>query len=90
AKRAGETYYNLGAAIYKENLPGAITVFKRSVEVYPNDINLITTLAILYESNKDTANAIETYKYAIEVSRKNKFGNEENYQKEINRLKSGS
>lgn len=90
AKRTGESYYELGATIYKENLPGAITVFKRSVEVYPNDINLITTLARLYEGNKEITHAIDTYTYAIEVSKKNKFGNEENYQKEIDRLKSSS
>jgi predicted alpha/beta superfamily hydrolase len=62
AKRTGEAYYNLGAAIYKTNLPGAIRVFKRSVEVYPYDINLITTLAKLQEKNKATAQAIKTYK----------------------------
>ncbi|MGB0521522.1 MAG: alpha/beta hydrolase-fold protein [Flammeovirgaceae bacterium] len=86
AKRTGEAYYNLGAAIYQENLPGAITVFKRSVEVYPNDINLITTLAQLYEGNQEIAEAIATYEYAIAVSKENKYGNEERYQKEIDRL----
>ena len=86
AKRTGESYYNLGASIYQENLPGAITVFKRSVEVYPNDINLITTLAKLYEKSNETANAVNTYKLAIEVATKNKYGNEAAYQKEINRL----
>ncbi|WP_321345204.1 alpha/beta hydrolase-fold protein [uncultured Draconibacterium sp.] len=90
AKRTGESYYNLGAAIYQRNIAGAITVFKRSVEVYPNDINLITTLAQLYESNSEIVNAINTYEYAIEVSGKNKYGKEESYQKEIDRLKSNS
>jgi len=87
AKRTAESYYNLGAAIYQENLSGAITVFKRSVEVYPIDINLITTLAQLYKKNNDTTNTINTYKFAIEVSKNNNYGNEENYQKEIDRLK---
>ena len=87
AKRTGESYYSLGAAIYQKNLPGAITVFKRSVEVYPNDINLITTLAQLYEGNDEIAHAINIYQYAIEVSIKNEFGREANYQKEIDRLK---
>ena len=87
AKRTAETYYGLGAAIFQENLPGAITVFKRSVEVYPIDINLITTLAKLYEKNSDTTNAIDTYELAIEVSIKNNYGNEDSYQKEIERLK---
>jgi predicted alpha/beta superfamily hydrolase len=88
AKRTGESYYELGASIYNENLSGAITIFKRSIEVYPYDINLITTLARLYEKNNDTSNAIDTYKYAIEVSEKYNFDNEESYQKEIDRLKS--
>ena len=87
AKRTGETYYELGAAIHEENLPGAITVFKRGVEVYPNDINFISTLARLYERNKDILNAIKTYEYAIEVSQKYNYGNVESYQKEIDRLK---
>ncbi len=86
AKRTGEAYYNLGAAIYKTNLPGAIRVFKRSVEVYPYDINLITTLARLQEKNKATAQAIKTYKIAIEVSKRYNLGKEEEFQKEINRL----
>ena len=87
AKRTAETYYGLGTAIFQENLPGAITVFKRSVEVYPYDINLITTLARLYEKNQDIDNAIDTYKLAIEVSKEYNYGTEENYQKEIDRLK---
>ena len=88
AKRTAETYYELGATIYNENLPGAITVFKRSIEVYPYDINLITTLAKLYEKNKDISNSIDTYIYAIEVSKKNNFGKEKSFQTEIDRLKS--
>jgi len=86
AKRTAESYYELGYAIYQKNLSGAITVFKRSVEVYSYDINLITTLAILYEGNKEIENAIDTYKKAIEVSKKYNFGSEEKYQKEIDRL----
>jgi len=39
------------------------------VEAYPYDINLITTLAELYEKNKDISSAIDTYKYAIEISK---------------------
>lgn len=88
AKRTAESYYNLGYAIYQKNLSGAVTVFKRAVEVYPFDINLITTLALLYEGNKEIQNAINTYKQAIEVSKKYNYGNGENYQKEIDRLKS--
>lgn len=87
AKRTAESYYNLGASIYQKNLSGAITVFKRSIEVYPYDINLITTLAKLYEKNNKISSAVETYKYAIEVSEKYNFNNEESYQKEIDRLK---
>lgn len=88
AKRTAETYYELGATIYNKNLFGAVTVFKRSVEVYPYDINLITTLANLYEKDKDISSAIDTYKYAIEVSEKYNFGKEKSFQKEIDRLKS--
>ena len=86
AKRAGESYYNLGASIYQKNLPGAITVFKRSVEVYPYDINLISTLAALYVQNNEIPKAIDTYKYAIKVSKSQHYGNGDQFRKEIERL----
>ncbi len=87
AKRTAETYYDLGATIYTENLPGAITVFKRSVAVYPYDSNLIMTLASLYEKNNEIENAIKVYTDAIAVSKKHDYGNEESFQKEIDKLK---
>jgi len=42
----------------------------------------------LYEKNKDISKSIDTYKYAIEVSKKYNFGKEKIFQKEIDKLKS--
>lgn len=47
----------------------------------------LNTLATLYEKTNQIDKAIETYRSAIEVSNKLKLGNEEGYQKEIERLK---
>ncbi len=47
----------------------------------------LNTLATLYEKTNQIDKAIETYRSAIEVSKKLKLGNEEGYQKEIERLK---
>ncbi|WP_019669883.1 alpha/beta hydrolase-fold protein [Eudoraea adriatica] len=69
-----------------ENNLGAITVYKRAAEAYPKYIMFLNTLATLYEKTNQIDKAIETYKSAIEVSNKLKLGNEEGYQKEIERL----
>jgi predicted alpha/beta superfamily hydrolase len=70
-----------------ENNLGAITVYKRAAEAYPKYIMFLNTLATLYEKTNQTDKAIETYRSATDVSKKLKLGNEEGYQKEIERLK---
>ena len=69
-----------------ENNLGAITVYKRAAEAYPKYIQFLNTLATLYEKTNQIDKAIGTYRSAIEVSKKLKLGNEEGYQKEIERL----
>ena len=86
-KRAPETYRGLGIALYKEqNLAGAITVFKRFSEVYPANEDAISTLAILHDENKDKNAAIESYKLALELSKKSDSSNVDYYQSELTRL----
>ncbi|NND79466.1 MAG: alpha/beta hydrolase, partial [Maribacter sp.] len=70
-----------------ENNLGAITVYKRAAEAYPKYIQFLNTLATLYEKTNQIDKSIETYRSAIVVSKKLKLGNEEGYQKEIERLK---
>jgi tetratricopeptide (TPR) repeat protein len=70
----------------KENNLGAITVYKRASEAYPKYIMFLNNLAALYEKTNQLDKAIKTYKLAITVSKKLKLGNEEGYQKEIERL----
>lgn len=89
AKQSAENYMILGfQLINEENLLGAITVFKRGVQAYSYDIHLRGFLASTYEKNKNKTKAIETYKKAIEVSKKYKFAREEEFQAHIDRLKS--
>ncbi len=86
-KRAPETYRELGITLYKEqNLAGAITVFKRFAEVYPANEDVISTLAILHDKNKDKDAAIESYKLALELSKKRDSSNLDYYQSELTRL----
>lgn len=73
--------------VEKENLPGAITILKRAIEAYPNYIGLITYLAQLYEQTNQISEAIATYTEGIEVSKKYKLGQEEDFNMEIKRLK---
>lgn len=88
ARRPASDYVNIIMELLdKENNLGAITVYKRGAEAYPKYIQFLNTLATLYEKTDQIDKAIETYKSAIAVSKKLKLGNEEGYQKEIERLK---
>lgn len=88
AKQSAEAYVNLAfRLINKEQYADAITVIKRSIEAYDYDVRLYNLLANTYEKNKQIPQTIETYKEAIEVSKKFKFGKELEFQKQIDRLK---
>ena len=88
ARRPASDYVNIIMELLdKENNLGAITVYKRASEAYPKYIMFLNNLAALYEKTNQLDKAIETYKSAIMVSKKLKLGNEEGYQKEIERLK---
>jgi predicted alpha/beta superfamily hydrolase len=87
ARRPASDYVNIIIELLnKENNSGAITVYKRAAEAYPKYIQFLNNLAVLYEKTNQMDEAIETYKSAISVSKKLKLGNEEGYQKEIERL----
>ena len=87
ARRPASDYVNIIMELLnEENNLGAITVYKRATEAYPKYIQFLNNLAALYEETDQIDKAIETYKSAIEVSTKLKLGNEEGYQKEIERL----
>lgn len=86
-RRPAMDYVKLYAGLEeKENTADAIVVLKRATEAYPNYVGLINNLAKLYEKTNQIEKAINTYKMAIEVSKKYKLGYEEGYKKEINRL----
>jgi len=87
ARRSVSNYVDIALKLLKEeNYLGAIVVFKRAVKVYPKYIGLITNLAKLYEKTKQNDKAINTYKLAIQLSKKLKLGQEEGFEKEINKL----
>lgn len=69
-KRAPETYNELGINLFynQQNIEGAITVFKKFVEVYPANEDALSTLAVLYVENNDKKAAIESYTIALELS----------------------
>ena len=87
AKRAPETYRDLGISLYREqNLAGAITVFKRLAEVYPANEDVMSTLATLHEGNGDKNAAIESYKRALALSEEGDGSYAAYYQSELVRL----
>jgi len=88
ARRPAGDYFDLLTKLLKdENTLEAITVLKRASEAYPKYAMLLNKLAQLYEQTNQIDKAIEAYKSGIKVSKKLKLGNEEGYQKEIDRLK---
>jgi len=88
ARRPVGDYVNIAfKLINEENDLGAIVVFKRVVETYPKYIGLIINLAKLYQKTKQDNKAIDTYKLAIQLSKKLKLGQEEDFKKEIKKLK---
>ncbi len=87
AKRAPETYRDLGIALYREqNVAGAITVFKRFAEVYPTNEEVISMLASLQDRNKNKNAAIESYKRALALSEEGDGSNADYYRSELTRL----
>ena len=88
ARRPAGDYFDIITKLLndKNNL-GAITVLKRASEAYPKYAMLLNNLAQLYEQTNQIDKAIEAYKSGIKISKKLKLGQEEGYQKEIDRLK---
>lgn len=87
-RRPAGVYVDLVSGLLKNgNTLGAITVLKRASETYPNYIGLFTYLAKLYEKTDQKNKAIETYLQGVEISKKYKLGQEEDLQKEIDRLR---
>lgn len=87
AKQSAEMYVYISNYLRsKKNFKGAITVLKRSIEVYDYDISLKYNLARTYELNNQIDEAIDIYKEGIKTSRKYKFSHEKRLQKEIHRL----
>lgn len=88
ARRPVGNYFDVVMKLLKdESTLEAITVLKRASEAYPKYAMLLTNLAQLYEKTNQIEKAIEAYESGIKVSKKLKLGQEEGYQKEIDRLK---
>ncbi|WP_340062961.1 alpha/beta hydrolase-fold protein [Ascidiimonas aurantiaca] len=87
AKQSAESYVNLASILLgQERYSEAITIIKRSVSAYPFDVGLMNFLANTYEKNDDVDLAIETYKRAIIISKKNNYNREEEFENKIKRL----
>lgn len=76
-------YTNL---VKKGSTTDAIAVLKRATEAYPKYVGLLNNLAKLYEKTNQIEQAINTYRMAIEVSKKYKLGYEDGYKQEITKL----
>ncbi|AYN67350.1 alpha/beta hydrolase [Euzebyella marina] len=88
ARRPAEDYFTLVSALVdNENDKGAITVLKRATEAYPVYVGLLTYLAQLYEKINQKNKAIDTYLLGVEVSKRYKLGQEDDFQIEIERLR---
>lgn len=88
ARRPVGDYFDLALKLKNDNnLLGAITVFKRASVAYPKYVGILTNLAQLYEENKQTEKAIDTYVLGIEMSKKYKLGYEDGFEKKIEELK---
>jgi len=88
ARRPAGNYFDIITKLLDdENTFEAITVLKRASEAYPKYAMLLNKLAQLYEQTNQIDKAIEAYESGVKVSKKLKLGNEEGYQKEIDRLK---
>jgi len=84
---AGNYFDIITKLLNDENNLGAITVLKRASGAYPKYAMLLNNLAQLYEKTNQIDKAIEAYESGIKISKKLKLGQEEGYQKEIDRLK---
>ncbi|MCB0631690.1 MAG: hypothetical protein R2824_10650 [Saprospiraceae bacterium] len=91
AKQSAESYVQLAFYLRdKNNLDGAITVFKRSVEAYSFDITLLNFLASTYEEKGDIEKAIATYTEAVSISEKYNYGREDEFSAKIESLKNNT
>lgn len=87
-KRPLEIYENLGITLYrKQNINAAIFVFERSAEVYTNNEDVLSTLAVLHEKNNNKTAAIKSLNLAITIAETKKNGAEAYYKTELKRLK---
>jgi len=88
AKQSAEAYVQIASQLMNDNnLSGAISVIKRSVEAYSFDVGLLNFLASIYEKNKDFEKAMSTYTEAIRISEKYNYGREEEFRANIERIK---
>lgn len=87
ANRPYEVYETLGITLYQQkNISAAILVFEKSAEIYTNNEDIVSSLAILHEKNNNKKAAIENLKLAIAVANTNKSNGEAFYKSELKRL----
>ncbi|MEZ4898973.1 MAG: alpha/beta hydrolase-fold protein [Saprospiraceae bacterium] len=88
AKQSAESYVRLAFQLREKNkFAGACTVLQRSVEAYPFDVGLMNLLADTYGLNGEINQAILVYQQAIATSKKYHYLREEEFEKQIDRLK---
>lgn len=87
ARESEQTYVTLGLELMKEkNYEGAVTVLERNVEAYPVYPPNYAWLAQAYEGDGQLEKALATYREALKRSRAIHYGQEEEYESQIERL----
>lgn len=87
AKRPSLVYEELGVALYQQQkTDAAILVFEKGAEIYKDNEDMASSLAILYEKNDNKTGAIKNLILAIEIAETNKSNGEGFYKAELKRL----
>lgn len=87
-KRPSAIYEELAYALYKqENYNASIIVFERGAELYTNNEDCVSSLAVLHEKNNNKSAAIKNLNRAISIAISKESGGEAYYKAEIRRLK---
>ena len=88
AKRPSDIYEDLAYALYEQkNYNAAIIVFERGSELYTNNEDFVSSLAVLHEKNKNNTAAIKNLNRAVSIAISKGRGGEAYYKSEIRRLK---
>lgn len=87
AKRPSDIYEDLAYAQYdQKNYNATILVFERGADLYTNNVDFVSSLAVLHEKNNNKSAAIKILNRAISIAKAKEIGSERYYESEVRRL----